>query len=177
MGYMYPNGHTMINSQLYSVPQANYSLSFSASSVTFDSSILIGDIINSESCAKNTIKPDKKFKERKSSFNSTCKSTSHSHQENVPHTNEATNEEMKQESEISDIPKMKDSLFRLQKTPKKSKKQCDIEYQRSKIREPLTVRKIDKNRDVLCDDLEFSRNLSNQFSTLPAKTSHLDFRS
>lgn len=59
------------------------------------------------------------------------------------------------------------------KTSKKNQKCKKLELQQ-KIREPLSVRKFDKNQDVLCEGLEFSRNASCQFSTLPSQCMHSD---
>jgi len=123
--------------------QSLISLPTTSNDKEFDVSILKGDdlseleIFNKPTIEKDTVS--------RSSYNSTCKSTSHSHQENIPNPLAVASEEIKFEGRQSPAPKTSESAMKLSCLVKRVQKQKNLGLE-SKYREPLTVRKIDKNQ-------------------------------
>ena len=140
--------------------------------LVYDSSLLNGDaqnVIMKENISRSTPKSSK-IQERMSSFSSTWKSTSNSHQENIPSSSVTRCEELK--FELSTLFKNNQDQMWTDKASKSNKKNQKIKKLDvlNKIREPLSVRKFDKNSQALWIQNE-SSNKNSVFlsSTLPAK--------
>ena len=78
----------------------------------------------------------------------------------------AINEEVKNVDSLFKIQKPKTCMIRSSKSNKKDGRGRKLDIQH-KVREPLSVRKFDKNTEALNSDMESSRNGIYQFSTLP----------
>lgn len=131
----------------------------------FNSEFLKGDNVMFENNWGETKNSCSSIKERKSSFSSTWKSTVNSHQENIPSIQGTMNEEIKKEDSYLKSSKYKSQSVRPIRSGAKNQKckklDCNI-----KLREPLTVRKFDKNTDALGPNIDLSRNSIHYFSTL-----------
>lgn len=107
-----------------------------------------------------------KIKERKSSFTSTCKSTSHSHQENIPNMTSVHGEEAKHELTFMRENTGMGGIYLDSKIQIKLARSRQLEIQ-SKVREPLSVRKIERNNEDLCPNIKRSKNSTIQFDSMP----------
>lgn len=158
--------------QLFSSSSQSKPMISNLSSCVYDSSLLNGtrtDFIPENSKVEETVTKPQKIKERKSSFTSTCKSTAHSHQENTPAL-QCNSEEVKQEFMFIKANKEKSGIYLSIKDSRgKSLKQRQLEFA-SKQREPLSVRRINRNFDDLCSNIENQfQNASILYSTLPTR--------
>ena len=103
------------------------------------------------------------------SFSSTCKSTSNSHQENIPNSSETVWEELKYELKVLfNMNQNQEQSDKLSKSGMKNPKSKKLDII-NKVREPLTVRKFDKNSQALWVKDLSQKNSLYLSSTLPVK--------
>mmetsp|Transcript_14473 Transcript_14473/g.16188 ORF Transcript_14473/g.16188 Transcript_14473/m.16188 type:complete len:204 (+) Transcript_14473:344-955(+) len=168
MSYQSYNGaYPVPNSGSFYNPYANYptptTFSFDSEiGMEYDSDLLKGENINLEETDLGvyTDKKTSKVDKIKSPFTSTCKSTSNSHQENIPSINMVVNEEIK----------YPDSMFKNSKTKSLSLEPIRVKRTRSvkrlecipKIREPLSVR----NTNGLSQNIDLCSNVNPFLSNL-----------
>lgn len=169
----YPVSQEVFANQFeYALPQVvvKSPLAFTKESMAYDSSLLKGetqDVLEWEGLTKNNLSDAYKNQEKKWASSSTCKSTSNSHQENILNTS-CVNEEIKWEDLMLNLCQAKEQVSAVLKSNIKARLN-KLEVQ-SKIREPLSVRKFDKNRQDLCvNSNAANKNSIYLSSTLPAK--------
>lgn len=131
----------------------------------FNSEFLKGDNVMFEYIWMEPKNSCSSIKERKSSFSSTWKSTVNSHQENIPSIQGTINEEIKKEDSYLKSSKYKSQSVRPIRSGAKNQKCKQLDYH-TKLREPLTVRKFEKNTDASGTHIDLSRNSIHYFSTL-----------